>query len=260
MSDLSFVGKTVLVSGAAHGIGAAICEAFAHRGARLWACDILAEPMAETVRRCRATGATAEGRTCDVTDAAAVAALVAEVGARDGAVDILVHAAGGVAGQVHQPIESVSDEDWRRVVAVNQDGAFHLVRAVVPGMKRRGWGRIITISSGAGRSYSQTGIQAYASAKAGLIGFTRQIARELGAFGITANSVAPGFVLSNPASRRQWDALGEDGQRAFFANLAIKRLGEPADVAWAVLFFASEAAGYVTGQTLSADGGRWMLG
>jgi 3-oxoacyl-[acyl-carrier protein] reductase len=260
MPDLSFAEKTVLVSGAAHGIGRAICEAFTGHGARLWACDILAEPLEETIRRCRAAGGVAEGRVCDVTDARAVTALVAEVAARDGAVDILVHAAGGVTGQVHQPVETVGDEEWRRIVAVNQEGAFYLVRAVVPGMKARGWGRIVTISSGAGRSYSQTGIQAYASAKAGLIGFTRQIARELGAFGITANSVAPGFVLSNPASQRQWDALGETGQRAFFANLAVKRLGQPEDVAWAVLFFASEGAGYVTGQTLSADGGRWMLG
>jgi 3-oxoacyl-[acyl-carrier protein] reductase len=161
---------------------------------------------------------------------------------------------------VNQPVEPVTLEDWRRIVAVNLDAAFLLVRAVTPSMKARGRGRIITISSGAGRSYSQTGIQAYAGAKAGEIGFTRQIARELGTFGITANSVAPGFVLSNPSSQRQWEALGDAGQQAFFNNLAIKRLGRAEDIAFAALFFAADEASYVTGQTLSVDGGRWMLG
>lgn len=255
-----FAGRVALVSGAAHGIGAAIAEALARAGATVWACDVLEDPLKETVRRCRDAGGIADGRVVDVSRSEGVRALVAEITAQGGSVDILVHSAGGVLGQVGQPVEEVSEDDWRAIVAVNLEAAFLLVREVVPGMKAKGWGRIVTISSGAGRSYSQTGIQAYASAKAGLIGFTRQIARELGQFGITANSVAPGFVLSNPSSQRQWDALGEDGQRAFFNALAIKRLGRPEEIAHAVLFFASEEAGYVTGQTLSVDGGRWMLG
>lgn len=252
-------GKVALVTGAAHGIGRGIAEALVRRGATLWVCDVLQDDLAETVRRCRAIGAV-EGRVVDVTSSAAVRSLIEEITAGDRGIDILVHAAGGVLGQTWQPVETVPDEDWRRIVAVNLEGAFFLVRAVVPSMKARGWGRIITISSGAGRSYSQTGIQAYASAKAGLIGLTRQIARELGPFGITANSIAPGFVLSNPASERQWETLGASGQQSFLDALAIKRLGQPEDIAFAVLFFASKHAGYVTGQTLSVDGGRWMLG
>jgi 3-oxoacyl-[acyl-carrier protein] reductase len=255
-----FADRVVLVSGAAHGIGRAIADAFAVRGARVWACDLLADRLDETVQHVRARGGAIEGRTADVTDSAAVNALVAEIVGRDGGVHILVHAAGGVTGQVWKPIEDVTDEEWRRIAAVNQQGAFHLIRAVAPSMKARGWGRIITISSGAGRSYSQTGILAYASAKAGLIGLTRQVARELGPYGITANSIAPGFVLSNPTSIRQWEDLGPDGQRAFFNNLAVKRLGTAEDMAFAALFFAADEASYITGQTISVDGGRWMLG
>lgn len=260
MHSGGFAGRVAVVSGAAHGIGAAIAEALARAGARVWACDILEEPLGETVRRCCDSGGVASGRVVDVSRPDAVRALVAEITAQGGSPDILVHSAGGVRGQVAQPVEEVSDEDWRSIVAVNLEAAFLLVREVAPGMKARGWGRIVTISSGAGRSYSQTGIQAYASAKAGLIGFTRQIARELGQFGITANSVAPGFVLSNPSTKLQWEALGAAGQQAFFNALAIKRLGRPEEIAHAALFFASEEAGYVTGQTLSVDGGRWMLG
>jgi 3-oxoacyl-[acyl-carrier protein] reductase len=159
-----------------------------------------------------------------------------------------------------KPVEEVSEEAWRAIFAVNLDGAFHFTRSAVPAMKTRGSGSIVNISSGAGRSYSLTGIQAYASAKAGLIGFTRQTARELGAFGIRVNCVAPGFVRSNPASERQWQAMGEAGQRRLLDSIALRRLGEPEDIARAVLFFASDDARYVTGQTISVDGGHWMLG
>jgi 3-oxoacyl-[acyl-carrier protein] reductase len=258
-----FAGKVVLVSGAAHGIGRRIVGAFAEQGAIVWATDVLDAELQETIRLAAASGAAhgrVAGRTADLTDPAAVDRLIAEITGRQGAVDILVHAAGGVRGQVWKPLEDVTSEEWRCIVAANLDAAFLLAHGIVPGMKAKGWGRIVTISSGAGRSYSQTGIHAYASAKAGLIGFTRQIARELGAFGITANCIAPGFVLSNPASQRQWDAMGADGQRAFFDALAVKRLGRPEDIASAVLFFASDDAGYITGQTISVDGGRWMLG
>ena len=156
-------------------------------------------------------GATVHGidiDTVDVTDSSGVNAFVASIGGAD----ILVNSAGGVRGQVGRPIEEVTDEQFRDVVESNLTGTFICVRAVVPGMKERGWGRIVNISSGAGRSVSLTGIQAYASAKAGQIGFTRQMAHELGRFGITVNCVAPGFVLSNPTSIAQWESYGEEGQ------------------------------------------------
>ncbi|MBO0703031.1 MAG: SDR family oxidoreductase, partial [Candidatus Dormibacteraeota bacterium] len=212
-----------------------------------------------TVTACADAGGTAQGIQADVTDETQVAALAAAAQAVHGAVDILVNVAGGVRGQVGRPVDEVSLADWEEILAVNLTGAFLCARAVAPGMKRQRSGRIVNISSGAGRSTSLTGIQAYASSKAGQIGLTRQLAKELGPWNITCNSVAPGFLLSNPASRRQWESYGEAGQRALVEGLALRRLGAPEDIAGAVLFFASDLAGWCTGQILSVDGGHSMF-
>jgi 3-oxoacyl-[acyl-carrier protein] reductase len=164
-----------------------------------------------------------------------------------------------VAGQVGQPLEDVSDTDWRSVVDANLMTAFLCTRAVVPAMKARRWGRIITISSAAGLTVSKTGIQAYASAKAAQIGFTRQMAHELGQFGITVNCIAPGFILSNPTTQVQWEGYGPQGQADLVAGIAMGRLGRPEDIANGVLFFAAEASNWVTGQTIAIDGGSAFL-
>ncbi len=254
-------GKVAIVTGAAHGIGRAICTELAREGARIWACDILGPDLDETKRTVE-TQAPGRCRTavCDVTDPVQVHALIGRIVEAEGRIDILVNGAGGVAGQTMQPVDQVSDADWHRIFAINLDGAFHFTRAVTPAMKARHSGAIVNISSGAGRSYSLTGIQAYASAKAGLIGFTRQTAVELGPFGIRVNSVAPGFVRSNPTTEKQWEAMGEAGQRQFVESIALRRLGKAEEIARAVVFFVSDDASYVTGQTISADGGKWMLG
>jgi 3-oxoacyl-[acyl-carrier protein] reductase len=244
-------GTIAIVTGAAHGIGRAIAVELGREGAAVWACDVLPGELEATAR-----AAGCRSGVVDVTDAGRVGAFVAEVGR----VDVLVNCAGGVAGQTMRPVEEVSDADWRRIFAINLDGAFHFTRAVALGMKTRRRGSIVNISSGAGRSHSLTGIQAYASAKAGLIGLTRQTARELGPYGIRVNCVAPGFIRSNPASERQWEAMGEEGQRRLVEGIALRRLGQPEEIARAVLFFASDDASFVTGQTISADGGHWMLG
>jgi 3-oxoacyl-[acyl-carrier protein] reductase len=237
---MGLAGRVAVVTGAAHGIGGAIADALADDGAKVYRVD--KEPAA--LDRTAMTAA-------DLTDPAAVAGLFAAVGP----VDILVNTAGGVVGQVGRPLEEVAEEAWRAVVDANLTTMFLCTRAAVPGMKRRGWGRIINISSGAGLTVSKTGIQAYASAKAGQIGFTRQMARELGPFGITVNCIAPGFILSNPATQAQWDGYGPDGQRDLVAGIATRRLGQPADIANGVQFFASERSGWVTGQVIAIDGG-----
>ena len=123
-------------------------------------------------------------------------------------------------------------------------------------MKAAGYGRIVNISSGAGRSVSLTGIQAYASAKAGQLGFTRQTAHELGPFGITVNAIAPGFILSNPTSIAQYESYGEEGRRRLVESIATRRLGRPEDIANGVLFFVDEESSWVTGQVISIDGGH----
>ena len=220
-----------VVTGTAQGIGRGIAEALERHGAAVHGCD---------------------RDTVDVTDAEQVHAFVDSVGR----VDILVNNAGGVVGQIGRALEEVSEEDWRAVVDANLTSTFLCTRAVVPGMKERRYGRIVNISSGAGRSVSLTGIQAYASAKAGQIGLTRQTAHELGRYGITVNSVAPGFVLSNPMSVAQFEGYGSEGQRRLVDSIATRRLGTPEDIANGVLFFAAEESSWVTGQVLSIDGGQ----
>lgn len=232
MSELE--GQVAVVTGTAQGIGRAIAESI------------------------RAAGATVHAVDKDDVDLT-VSARVEEFFAGVGDVDILVNVAGGVVGQTHVPIDEVTDEAWDAVVDANLRTTMNCTRAAARSMKRRGYGRIVNISSGAGRSVSLTGIQAYASSKAAQIGFTRQMAHELGPDGITVNCIAPGFVLSNPSTQRQWESYGEAGQQALLERIATRRIGSAEDIARGVLFFVAPAAGWVSGQTLSIDGGHSLF-
>ena len=249
--NIGFDGQTVIVTGAGHGFGRAMAQSFMVRGAQVYGCDVNAEGLAETARL---TGC--ETMVVDVGDRAAVQAAVAAILAATGRIDVLVNNAGGVQGQAGRPIEQISAEDWQVIFDVNLSGTFFMAQAVAPAMKRQNSGRIVNISSGAGRTISLTGIQAYASAKAGQIGLTRQLAHELGPWGITVNCVAPGFIRSNPSTERQWEAMGPERQQSLIDGIALRRLGSPDDIAHAVMFFASAQAGWITGEVLGVDGGK----
>lgn len=254
-----FPGRVALVTGAAHGLGRSICVELSRAGAQVWAADVLADDLPATQSACSDHTGKCEIDIVDVTNEADVGAWVGRVIDAVGRVDILVNVAGGVLGQVGKPLEDVTIEDWNAILAVNLTGVFLCSRAVAPVMKRQRYGRIVNISSGAGRSVSLTGIQAYTSAKAGQIGLTRQLAQELGPWAITVNNIAPGFIISNPSTQRQWESYGDEGQRQLVESLALKRLGAPEDIANGVLFFASDYAGWCTGQVLSIDGGKAMF-
>jgi 3-oxoacyl-[acyl-carrier protein] reductase len=226
--------KIAVVTGAAHGIGKAIAKSLEGVG-------YLVHPI--------------DKDEVDLSNSMQVKEFFETVGP----VDILVNNAGGVAGQVHHALEDITDEDWQAIFNANLQTTFLCTRAVVAGMKTRGWGRIVNISSGAGRSVSLTGIQAYATAKAAQIAFTRQMAHELGSFGITVNCIAPGFILSNPSTIKQWESYGAEGQEKIIAGIATRRLGEAEDIANGVVFFASEASSWITGQCLSIDGGNSLF-
>ena len=232
MTELT--GRVAVVTGAAQGIGSEIARSIREAGAEVHEVD---------------------KDTVDLADAAATDRFFAGLET----IDILVNVAGGVCGQTHTPIDELTDEAWDAVVDANLRTTFNCTRAAARIMKPRGYGRIVNIASGAGRSVSLTGIQAYTSAKAGQIGFTRQMAHELGRHGITVNCVAPGFVLSNPTTQKQWESYGEEGQQALLANIATRRTGTPADIARGVRFFVAPDAGWVSGQVLSIDGGHSLF-
>jgi 3-oxoacyl-[acyl-carrier protein] reductase len=240
---IRFDGKTVIVAGAARGIGRAISRAFAADGANVLACDRLLGEI-EPGERVTALAV-------DVTDPASIDDVVAAAGGR---VDVLAYVAGGILGQRPKPLEDVTPEEFAGIVDANLKGCFLFARAVTPGMKKAGGGRIVTISSRAGLATSLTGIQAYAAAKHGQVGLVKQLAQELGPFGITVNSVAPGFMATSPDYERQWNTYSEEFRDSFADRIAMRRMGKPEDIADAVLFLASQHASWITGQILPVTG------
>lgn len=245
---MSLDGKVAVVTGGGRGIGQAIATVLAAKGAAVAVWDLNLENAEKTAAAIRETGGTAIAVGGDVSVAADVAAAAARTRAELGAVTILVNNAGISA---FEPFTSITEESWDRVIRINLKGPFLVTRELVPDMLAAGWGRIINISS----SSTQTGAPAmahYVSSKGGVIGFTKALAIEYAGKGITVNNVPPGFI-DTPLLRE-----GPIDLAAAAATMPMKRSGQPEDIAHAVAYLASEEAGYVTGHTLSTNGGRYL--
>jgi 3-oxoacyl-[acyl-carrier protein] reductase len=242
--DLS--GKVALVTGSTRGIGRAIAETLAGAGARV---AIVGRELARAESVAAEIGQGAKGFACDVSDTAQVSTLVSDVETAFGTLDILVNNAGLTKDNV---IVRLKDEDWDSVIDANLRGAFATIRAASRGMMKRRSGRIINISSVVG-VVGNRGQANYAASKAGLIGLTKSVAKELASRNILCNAVAPGFIATDMTA-----ALGDDQRKALEAQIPLERLGSPADIASAVAFLASDHAGYITGQVLVVDGGMVM--
>ena len=247
---IRFDGRTAIVAGAARGIGQTIARSLASDGARVIACDLLVDELAAIAGRVDGGGEIVAAKV-DVTDESSIA----EVVRMAAGTDILVYVAGGIRGQRPRPLEDVSADDFDAIVDANLRGAFLFAKAVAPEMKTRGGGRIVAISSRAGLATSLTGIQSYAAAKHGQIGLVKQLAQELGPFGITVNSVAPGFMATSPDYERQWNDWPAAFRDNFVNTIAMRRMGAPQDIADAVTFLASDRASWITGQTIPVTGG-----
>lgn len=238
-------GKTAVVTGGANGIGKAFCLRLAAEGAKVVVADIA--DAAATVAAVAEQGGTASAVRCDQTSETDVAALQSAVDEQFGGCDILVHNAGIYPTT---PFEDMTFDEWRNVLTTNLDAVFHLVKAVLPNMKAKGWGRIISVSSTTFHA-GMAGTTHYSASKAGLIAFSRALASELGEYGITVNTIAPGLVrtaTTEAGPQRDWfEALAQ--------QQAIKRTQLPEDIVGPLAFLASDDAGFVTGQTLLVDGG-----
>jgi len=244
--DLS--GKVAIVTGSARGIGREIAFRLAEAGANIVISDIAdAEPAAEEIKK---MGRQSLAVMTDVTSASNVAGLVEKAIEKFGRIDILVNNAGIARDQL---LMRMSDEDWEAVLNVNLKSVFLCTRAVLRHMVKQRWGRIISISSIVG-IVGNPGQANYASAKAGIIGFTKTIAREVGSRGITVNAIAPGFIVS-----KMTEQLSEEQKGEMLKRIPLGSLGTPRDVAEAVAFLASEEARYITAQVLGVDGGLGWL-
>jgi 3-oxoacyl-[acyl-carrier protein] reductase len=241
--------RTALVTGASQGIGEGIARLLAARGARVVLAARSADRLAALAAEIGAAGGAAHALTLDVARPESVAGQLKGLPEDFAAIDILVNNAGITADNL---LARMSLEDWERVLRTNLTGAFALSREVVRGMMRRRWGRVINVSSVVGLM-GNAGQANYAAAKAGLIGFSKALARELGSRSITVNVVAPGYIETAMTG-----SLPEAAQAELTAGIALKRLGQVADVAAAVLYLASEEAAYVTGHVLNVSGGLYM--
>ena len=247
MSNLPLSGEIALVTGASRGIGAAIADELAARGATVFG-TATSDGGAEAIGA-RLAGKGGHGRRLDVTDAAAVDALIDAIGKESGPVSILVNNAGITRDNL---LMRMKDEDWQAILDTNLTSVYRTSKAVMRGMMKARKGRIVNIASVIGVT-GNAGQANYAAAKAGIIAFSKSLAKEIGSRGITVNVVAPGFIATDMTAD-----LPETAKEAMLGQIALGRLGEPADIARAVAFLAGPNAAYITGETLHVNGGMYM--
>ena len=254
---MRFAGRVALITAAGRGIGRATAEIIGREGGTVVAVDLDRTVLDETVEKIRKAGGVAHAVTADALDAARVAATVRAVAEQHGRIDILVNAVGGstIIPKPAAPVDELALDDWQRLLHFNLTGTFLFCNAVVPVMKRRRFGKIVNISSIAGRGRSPSSSSAYATAKGGIIAFTRKLAFELGPYGITVNAIAPSLTLS-PRLRPRWDGMAPDARAAEVARVPLGRIAEPEDQARVICFLASADADFFTGMTIDVTGGQ----
>jgi 3-oxoacyl-[acyl-carrier protein] reductase len=249
-------GRVAVVTGAGGGaeggIGAAVARVLAADGARIAVNDIASEPALATVEQLRAAGAVAEPFVADIGDPDQATGLIEGAVERFGGLDVLVNNAGIVGTH---PIETTPDEEWQRVLEVNLNGPFYTTRAAIPHLKRSAAGRVVFVASIAGTRIGTLGGASYSASKAGLLGFMRHLAAEVGRHGVTANAVLPGMVMTPLVEGR----TSEESKHELFEMVPVGRAATPEEIAEAVAFLAGEKAGYVNGAELTLDGGRTVL-
>jgi len=242
-----FSEQIAVVTGASRGIGRAISEKLAAGGATVICADVM--DCDETVAEITSAGGTAEGLVLNVTDGEASEAAVRSISEKHGRIDILVNNAGITRDQL---LIRMKPEDWRRVLEINLDGVFNVTQPVAKVMMRQRSGRVVNIASVVGLM-GNAGQCNYSASKAGLIGMTKSLAREMGPRGVTVNAIAPGFIRT-PMT----DKLNDDQRDALLKNLAVQRLGEPEDIAEAVAFLVGPGSSYITGIVVNVSGGLYM--
>lgn len=250
-------GKVAMVTGSSQGMGKATAKLLARRGARLVIIGRDREKIAKAVDEIKSEGGEAMGSALDLRCKEQVNRMVEEVIAAYGRIDILVNNAGGSQGAPRN-LEQILEGQWDNVIDLNLKGPFLCCQAVVPFMKKQGGGVIVNVSSQAGRSSSELAGPAYAAAKAGIIGLTRQLALELGRMNIRVNAVAPGVCLG-PGSEAQWNALTEEERRLKLCLIPLGRLSAEEEQAEVIAFLSSDAASYIHGAIIDVNGGRFMV-
>lgn len=256
MKSNRFAGKTILITGGAGGLGAAIALAVVDEGGRVAILDSNQSAIDLLLTNLRAKGASVNGLAVDVRDSAAVTSAIDSLAQSLDGIDVLITAAGGSLG-TPRDLADISDEDLDLVMDVNVKGTFHCARAVIPHLKARGGGSIITFSSIGGRSASPVTGVPYAAAKAAILGLTRRLAKEVGEFGIRVNAIAPGLFLTDRLAD-VFEKMSESDRAEVLAGIPLGRMPELRECVEPVLFLASAESSYITGAVLDVNGGRLM--